>query len=80
MSDWWIEDGSFVRIQDMTLGYTFNFAKKFWLSKAHLYVNAQNLYTFTGFKGYDPEVGLNGVYSGGYPRLRKWTFGIDLTF
>ena len=36
--------------------------------------------SFTGFKGYDPEVGLNGVYSGGYPRLRKWTIGLDLTF
>ena len=39
-----------------------------------------NLYTFTKFKGYDPEVGANGIYSGGYPRLRKWTFGIDFNF
>jgi hypothetical protein len=51
-----------------------------FLEKARLYLNVQNLYTFTGFKGYDPEVGLNGVYSGGYPRLRKWTIGLDLTF
>lgn len=80
ISDWWIEDGSFVRIQDVSLGYTFKLPKKYWLSTARVYVNAQNLYTFTGFKGYDPEVGLNGVYSGGYPRLRKWTLGIDLTF
>lgn len=80
ISDWWIEDGSFLRIQNLNVGYTFNIPKKYFLSKARLYVNAANLYTFTKFKGYDPEVGLNGVYSGGYPRLRKWTFGIDLTF
>lgn len=80
MSDWWIEDGSFLRIQNFTVGYTFNMPKQLWLSKARLYMNVQNLYTFTSFKGYDPEVGLNGVYGGGYPRLRKWVFGIDLTF
>ena len=79
ISDWWIEDGSFLRIQNVTLGYTFNF-KKSILNKLHLYANVANLYTFTSFKGYDPEVGLNGIYSGGYPRLRKWTFGLDLTF
>lgn len=45
-----------------------------------IYANVANLYTFTSFKGYDPEVELNGIYSGGYPRLRKWTFGLDLTF
>lgn len=80
MSDWWIEDGSFVRIQNVTLGYTFNFKKTNIVEKLHLYANISNLYTFTSFKGYDPEVGLNGIYSGGYPRLRKWTVGFDLTF
>lgn len=80
ISDWWIEDGSFLRVQNVTLGYTFNFKKRSFLDKLHLYMNVSNLYTFTGFKGYDPEVGLNGIYSGGYPRLRKWTFGFDLTF
>lgn len=80
ISDWWIEDGSFLRIQNLNIGYTFDLPKKSFLSKARIYMNASNLYTFTKFKGYDPEVGLNGVYSGGYPRLRKWTFGLDLTF
>ncbi|MBP7857227.1 MAG: TonB-dependent receptor [Prevotella sp.] len=79
ISDWWIEDGSFVRVQNMTLGYTLNFKRSF-ISKLHIYGNISNLYTFTSFKGYDPEVGLNGVYGGGYPRLRKWTLGFDLTF
>lgn len=80
ISDWWIEDGSFLRVQNLNVGYTFDLPKKSFLSKARIYMNASNLYTFTKFKGYDPEVGLNGVYSGGYPRLRKWTFGLDLTF
>ena len=80
ISDWWIEDGSFLRVQNLNIGYTFDLPKKPFLSKARIYMNASNLYTFTKFKGYDPEVGLDGVYSGGYPRLRKWTFGLDLTF
>ncbi len=80
ISDWWIKDGSFLRVQNLNIGYTFDLPKKSFLSKARIYMNASNLYTFTKFKGYDPEVGLDGVYSGGYPRLRKWTFGLDLTF
>ena len=79
-SDWWIEDGSFVRIQNMSLGYTIPFNKVKWLSSIRLSVNVNNLYTFTKFSGYDPEVGMTGLYSGGYPRLRKWTFGIDINF
>ncbi|MEG0807024.1 MAG: TonB-dependent receptor [Alistipes sp.] len=79
-SDWWIEDGSFVRIQNITLGYSIPFSKQDAARKVRLYVSANNLYTFTNFKGYDPEVGMTGIYYGGYPRLRKWTFGADFTF
>jgi hypothetical protein len=80
-SDWWIEDGSFLRIQELNVGYTFNFPKeKMFISALRLYANVSNLYTFTKFTGYDPEVDLLGVYGGGYPRLRKWTLGIDITF
>lgn len=80
MSDWWIEDGSFVRVGNLTLGYTQPLSRTDSGRKIRFYVNASNLYTFTAFKGYDPEVGLNGIYSGGYPRLRKWTIGIDFNF
>lgn len=79
-SDWWIEDGSFVRIQNVSLGYTIPFNKVKWLDSIRLSVNVNNLYTFSKFSGYDPEVGMNGIYTGGYPRLRKWTFGIDIKF
>ena len=80
VSDWWIEDGSYLRIQNLTLGYTFNFKENWICDKIRLYGNVSNLYTFSKFKGYDPEVGLNGIYTGGYPRLRKWTIGVDFTF
>ena len=59
ISDWWIEDGSFLRVQNLNIGYTFDLPKKSFLSKARIYMNASNLYTFTKFKGYDPEVGLD---------------------
>ena len=79
-SSWWIEDGSFVRIQTMTLGYKIPLSKSDYGRNLRLYISADNLYTFTKFTGYDPEVSALGLYSGGYPRLRKWTFGIDFNF
>ena len=80
-SEWWVEDGSFVRIQTVSFGYTLPLRGKLsFMDSLRFYVNIDNLYTFTKFTGYDPEVGANGIYSGGYPRLRKWTFGIDFNF
>lgn len=79
-SDWFVEDGSFLRVQDMTLGYNFNTESMNFLSDLRLYVNASNLYTFTDFSGYDPEVGLDGIYWGGYPRLTQYTFGLNISF
>jgi len=80
LSDWFIKDGSFLRIQNVNLGYNFNTSKVKWLNKFRLYFNASDLYTFTKFGGYDPEVGTDGIYWGNYPRLSKWSFGLDLTF
>jgi len=79
-SSWWVEDGSFVRIQTATLGYTWHYTKKDYGRKLRFYVSGDNLFTFTKFSGYDPEVSATGIYSGGYPRLRKFTFGLDFTF
>lgn len=76
-SDWWIEDGSFVRIQNLSIGYTLNLPKDI---RARFFMNATNLHTFSKFNGYDPEVGTDGRYWGGYPRLRKWTMGLNVTF
>ena len=76
-ADWWIEDGSFVRIQNLNLGYTIDLPSNI---SARVFMNASNLFTFSKFEGYDPEVGLDGRYWGGIPRLRKWTLGLNLSF
>ena len=80
LSDWFIKDGSFIRIQNINLGYNFKTDRVKWINNFRVYFNASDVYTFTKFKGYDPEVGSDGIYWGGYPRLSKWTFGLDLTF
>jgi len=80
LSDWFIEDGSYLRIQNLNVGYNFDLAKYKFIQKARIYVNASDLYTFTKFSGYDPEVELDGIYWGGYPRLSRVTFGLNLTF
>ena len=91
LSTRYIEDGSYLRIKNLTLGYTF---PKKWMQKAHfdnirVYCNIQNLYTFTKYSGYDPEVGAStqdssgyayGVDNGRYPSPTTYSFGVSLTF
>lgn len=89
MSDRFIEDGSYLRIQTVSLGYTLPSAltKKIKMEKLKLYINVNNLYTFTNYSGYDPEIGsfdqnarLQNVDMGRYPAPRVITFGIDVDF
>lgn len=89
MSDRWIEDGSYTRIQNIRLGYTFptTLLQKIRIQKLRLYVNAQNIYTITNYSGYDPEIGafnqdplLQNVDMGRYPTPRVITFGLDVDF
>jgi len=89
MSDRFIEDGSYTRIQNIRLGYTFptQMLQKFRVQKLRLYVNAQNVYTITNYSGYDPEIGafnqdplLQNVDMGRYPTPRVITFGLDVDF
>lgn len=79
LSDYFIQDGSFLRIQNLTLGYNIRFKSRL-LRSMRIYANIDNLCTFTRFDGYDPEVGLDGIYWGGYPKFRKYTVGFDLHF
>ena len=79
LSDYFLQDGSFLHIQNITLGYNLHFNRRF-LKGMRIYANIDNVHTFTKFDGYDPEVGLDGIYWGGYPKLRKYTVGIDLNF
>ena len=91
---YYIENGSFLRLDNMSIGYTFNTKKIDWLEKARIYVAAQNLFVITGYKGLDPEVenfrgeasdtdaGLSpGIEPRNYmPKSRSFTFGVNLTF
>ncbi|HOY05000.1 MAG TPA: TonB-dependent receptor [Saprospiraceae bacterium] len=89
MSDRFIEDGSYLRLQNVRLAYMLpvKFTKKYRVERLKLYVNAQNLYTFTKYTGYDPEIGafnqdplLQNVDMGRYPTPRVYTFGVDVDF
>lgn len=88
-SDRFVEDGSYLRIQSISLGYTFprKWISKMKLQNLRLYCNLQNVYTFTKYKGYDPEIGsdnqdalLTGFDNYRYPSPRIYTFGLNVTF
>lgn len=91
ISDRYVEDGSFLRIKNITLGYTFPKAllNKAKIENLRVYVNIQNLYTFTKYTGYDPEVGAStqdssgltyGLDNGRYPSPAMYSFGLNITF
>ncbi|MCB0556030.1 MAG: TonB-dependent receptor [Phaeodactylibacter sp.] len=74
-SDYYIEDASFLRMDNITLGYTFR--PKTGISSLRLYATAQNLFVLTEYSGLDPEVD-NGIDSAPYPRPRGFIFGLSL--
>ena len=82
----YIQDGSFVRLRNISLGYTLpsNITKAIKLSRLRLYVSAENLFTFTKYLGFDPEIGGgvfdNGIDRGIYPQARTLMTGINVTF
>jgi TonB-linked SusC/RagA family outer membrane protein len=86
VSDRYVEDGSFVKIKDIQLGYTFTpaFLRKANISKLRVYGQVKNAYTFTKYSGFDPEIsgGIfdTGIDRGIYPLARTWSFGIDVKF
>ncbi len=89
ISSRYIEDGSYARIQNLTLGYSLpaDVISKIKLSRVRLYASVQNLHTFTKYSGYDPEIGsfnqnqlLTGIDNGRYPTPRTWSLGINVEF
>lgn len=89
MSDRFIEDGSYLRLSNIALGYTLphNIIKKLSLERLRVYVSAQNVFTITGYSGYDPEIGAynqsvlrQNVDMGHYPSPRMFTFGLNIGF
>ncbi len=84
---YFIEDGSFLRCQDITIGYTLpkQLTNKWGMSRLRFYVSGSNLFIITGYSGYDPEVDVQtGLTSGmdynRYPRSRSFVFGANITF
>lgn len=89
VSDAFVEDGSYIRLQNVSLSYTFpkKWIEHLYLSNVKLYMNIQNLFTITKYDGYDPEVGSlygdalkNGIDYNRYPSPRIYTFGINVSF
>ena len=91
ISDRYVEDGSYVRLKNITLGYTFpkKMIQKVGLENLRLYANIQNLLTITGYSGYDPEIGAStadskgytyGVDNGRYPSPTVYSFGVNISF
>ena len=91
LSTRYIEDGSYLRIKNITLGYTFpkSVLQKAKIDNVRVYMNIQNLYTFTKYTGFDPEVGAStqdssgltfGVDNGRYPSPMTCSFGLNITF
>jgi TonB-linked SusC/RagA family outer membrane protein len=82
VSDRFVEDGSYLRIKNVTLGYTLpkSLSQKAKMSSARIYVSGQNLVTFTQYTGFDPEVSSNGIDLGTYPVTRTVSAGINLSF
>ncbi len=89
MSDRWIEDGSYLRIQNITLGYNLpqRWLKKCGFASIRVYATLQNVYTWTGYSGYDPEIGafnqsalMQNYDVGRYPTPRMYTFGLNIGF
>ncbi|MGM9786758.1 MAG: SusC/RagA family TonB-linked outer membrane protein [Candidatus Cryptobacteroides sp.] len=88
ISSRFIEDGSFLRLKNVTLGYTIpeKLTKKIWINKLRIYASAQNLFCLTKYSGYDPEVSMlsspltPGFDWGAYPKSLVLTMGLDIQF
>lgn len=84
-----VEDGSFLRLKNLTLGYVIpqKWTRKAYISRLRVYATGQNLFCWSGYSGYDPEVNMAsanpmtpGLDWGAYPKSRVFTFGIDIQF
>lgn len=89
ISDRYVEDGSYLRLKNLALGYTFpkKIVKTLGVENLRVYCNIQNLFTITGYDGYDPEIGVStmsvnvmGVDYGRYPSPTTYSFGLNMSF
>lgn len=81
----WLENGSFLKLDNLTVGYQFNMEKVKEIGQLRLYVTGQNLFTITKYTGVDPEVSLSGLAPGidnrnYYPKTRSFLLGVNISF
>jgi TonB-dependent starch-binding outer membrane protein SusC len=87
VSDYYVEDGSFIRLKDINIGYTLpnSLLKKINVGSLKVYVNLQNMATWTNYTGLNPEVNTGslstrGLDNGSYPLFKNYRFGVNATF
>ena len=88
MQSYYVEDGDYVKLDNVNIGYTFNLKNQNVIQRLRLYVAGNNLLTMTGYKGLDPEVSIKGLAPGVegsgsgelYPTTRQFTIGLNLLF
>jgi hypothetical protein len=87
LSNFYLEDGSFVRLKNLSLSYNLRSNSIKWLRSAKIFVSGTNLITWTKYKGYDPEVSANatssltpGIDFGTVPQFRTYSTGMNITF
>ena len=85
-SDYYLENGSYMKIDNITLGYNFKFKESSLVDRLRIYITGQNLATITGYSGQDPEVNTTSVWSAGidycdfYPTVATVLFGLNISF
>ncbi|KPK02255.1 MAG: hypothetical protein AMS20_12305 [Gemmatimonas sp. SG8_28] len=75
-SDYYVEDASFLRMDNITIGYTFLYRNQPW----RVFATVQNAFTLTGYSGVDPTAGINGIDNNIYPRSRLFSGGVNVRF
>jgi TonB-linked SusC/RagA family outer membrane protein len=76
-STWWLRDGAFMRLKSLEMGYNLPGIQRIHLQSSRIYLSMENLFYFSAFKLWDPEVGGNGL---GYPLNRRFNIGLQLSF
>ena len=82
ISDRWVEDGAYLRLKTVTLGYTFpkTLTERLRMSNVRVYFSGHNLLTLTKYSGFDPEVSIGGVDISAYPVTRNFSVGVNVSF
>lgn len=82
ISDRFVEDGSYLRLKNITLSYTFpaKWTQKISVDNARIYLSCENVATLTRYSGFDPEVGINGIDGNRYPISRTFSLGVNFNF